>query len=84
MFFNFLWDGKPSKIKKSTIIGGIAEGGLKKPFVEEVVKSLKLSWISKLINPTIVERWKKLSLKLMGMSIEDIISKMHVKYLLYN
>ncbi len=84
LFFNFLWDGKPSKIKKSTIIGGIAEGGLKMPFVEGVVKSLKLSWISKLINAKIGGRWKKLSLKLMGMSIEDITSKMQVKYLSHN
>ena len=29
LFFNFVWDGKPSKIKKSTIVGEIAAGGLK-------------------------------------------------------
>ena len=54
------------------------------PFVEGVVRSLKLSWISRLINEKITGRWKKLSLKMLGMSLEDIASKMKLKYFTQN
>lgn len=84
LFFNFLWDGKPSKIKKSTIIGEIAEGGLKMPLVDGVVRSLKLSWVSRLINEKNTGRWKKLSATMLGMPLKDIASKMQSRYLSQN
>ena len=51
------------------------------PNVEGVIKSLKLSWFSRLINDTIPGRWKTLCLKLINATMEDITSKMHTKHL---
>jgi hypothetical protein len=82
--FNFLWDGKPSKIKKSTIIGNIEDGGLKMPHVESIIKSLKLAWLSKLFNDNIHGRWKTLSKLLLGVTIEELDSKINPARLPYD
>ena len=29
LFFNFIWDGKPEKIKRNTLIADFEDGGLK-------------------------------------------------------
>ena len=52
LFYAFLWDGKPDKVKRTTIIRQIADGGLKMIDVESMAKALKLSWIKKLYNET--------------------------------
>jgi hypothetical protein len=43
LFTEFLWDGKPAKIKKKTIIANIESGGLKMPHIGSLVKALKLT-----------------------------------------
>lgn len=77
LFTDFLWGGKPAKVKKKTIIGATEDGGLKMPKVDIIVKSLKLSWLRRLLNDSIVGSWKCLSWKLFGdCSKEHIVSKM--------
>ena len=41
MFYKFLWDGKPDKIKRNVIINNYEEGGLKLPHIECFCKVLK-------------------------------------------
>jgi hypothetical protein len=48
MFYKFLWDGKPDKIKRNVIINNYEEGGLKLPHIESFCKVLKMSWLYKL------------------------------------
>ena len=48
LIFNFIWDGKPAKIKKSTIIGEKKQGGLKMTDFHTMNKSLKVAWIPRL------------------------------------
>ena len=45
MIFKFIWDGKPDKIKRSTIISNPMEGGLKMIDLPSFVTALKLSWV---------------------------------------
>ncbi len=45
----FLWKGKLHKIAKNIIIQGIGDGSLKFPNFQSKVKSLKLSWVKRLI-----------------------------------
>ena len=49
ILFNFLWDGKPDKIKRSQIYQPYVNGGIKMVNFECFVKSMKLTWIRRLI-----------------------------------
>ena len=60
IFFNFLWSGKPDKIKRNVLIGGYENGGLKMPHIESFCFSLKMTWINKLLDPLNISPWKTL------------------------
>ena len=45
LIFNLIWEGKPPKIKKGTIIGEKVNGGLKMIDFGIMVIVLKISWI---------------------------------------
>ena len=47
IFFKFLWDGKPDKIKRSTILRQIYAGGLKMIDIDCMARALKVSWLKK-------------------------------------
>ena len=46
--FNFLWN-KTDRIKRNTLIGNIADGGIGVIDIETQIKSLKAIWVSKLL-----------------------------------
>jgi hypothetical protein len=48
--FNFLWDNKPDKIKRDIIIQDYKDGGLKRIDIEKFIKSLKSSWIKRILD----------------------------------
>ena len=48
LIFDFIWGGKPAKIKKSTIIGEKKQGGLKMIDFNIMNKALKVAWIPRL------------------------------------
>ena len=48
MFFNFLWDGKPSKIHKKIVTKMYENGGIKMINVYDFLSNMKLSWIRRL------------------------------------
>jgi len=54
---NFIWDGKPSKIKKSTIIGERKHGGLKMTDFNIFNKALKVAWITRIKSENVAS-WK--------------------------
>ena len=45
IFFKFLWNGKPAKIKETTIIAPICEGGLGMIDIHAVHTAAKCSWL---------------------------------------
>ena len=57
MMFSFLWDNKPPKIKRGTIIAPINKGGLKMIDTYAVHSSSKIAWIKRFYN-TNNSRWK--------------------------
>jgi hypothetical protein len=57
MFYNFLWDGKPDKIKRNVIINNYEEGA-QLPHIESFCKVLKMSWLYKLLDPMNMSPWK--------------------------
>ena len=48
MFSNFVWQG-PNKIKGNVVVKTYEQGGLKLTDISEYMKSLKLSWLRKMI-----------------------------------
>ena len=46
--FKFIWNGKPDKVKRNTMIGDFAKGGLKMIDKESYFISLKATWVSRL------------------------------------
>jgi len=48
MFFKFIWNGKPHKVRKSTLFKSYEEGGLNMFDVEKFIKALKTSWVKRL------------------------------------
>ena len=48
IIFDFIWEGKPPKIKKKTIIGEKHRGGLKVIDFEIMEPSLKIAWIKRI------------------------------------
>ena len=45
----FIWNGKPAKIKHTTLIADKAEWGLKAPDLISMQKALRLAWLGRLI-----------------------------------
>ena len=46
--FDFVWDGKRDKIKRSNAIHAIRDGGINIPDIKAYIRSLKIKWLSKL------------------------------------
>ena len=65
LFFDFLWGGKPLRVKKSTIINDYHEGGLKMPDIYSIHISQKVIWLKRLTNDN-NKKWKALSWALLG------------------
>ena len=50
--FAFLWNNKRDKIKRQVLFRPLSKGGLSFPCFWTVIKALRLSWISILLNNT--------------------------------
>ncbi len=50
MMFKFLWNNGPDRVKRTTIINNIEDGGLKMIHFESMVKAQKVMWIKRLCN----------------------------------
>jgi hypothetical protein len=60
--FKFIWNGKPDKVKRNTLIGDFEKGGLKIIDIESYFISLKASWVSRLTDSKF-SKWKLIPLK---------------------
>ena len=65
LIFDFLWESKPPKIKKSTIIGEKCRGGLKMVDFGIMESALKISWVQR-IRQNSGAKWKVLPEHLLG------------------
>ena len=58
MFFNFLWNNKGDKIKRSVMINNYENGGLKMVDISSFNKSLKTTWVKKYLDDSNRGKWK--------------------------
>ena len=49
ILFEFLWEGKPDRIKRNVLMNSYSEGGLQVPHVKTVCNSLKASWVKRFL-----------------------------------
>ena len=64
---DFSWGGNRPKIKHSSLIGNFENGGLNDIDIESKLKSLKLSWMKRLLDFNL-HPWKTLAAKLLELS----------------
>ena len=58
---NFIWNHKPPKIKRPTMVGKIEQGGLNMPGFEIINKSLKAGWAKRFLTP-VAQSWETIPL----------------------
>ena len=78
IFYKFLWNNKPDKIKRGTVCSSYAGGGLKMIDINEFIKSLKVCWIRRIIcDPE--SQWLKLFHEMYGNE-----KKFHIESMWFN
>ena len=78
ILFDYLWNSKPAKIKRSTIIAPIGEGGMGMVDVYNIHHCSKISWIRRLFNPG-NEKWKTIMLQNMKTNLYQLNKKYKYK-----
>ena len=58
ILYDFLWDGKGNKIKRTTMINNYVKGGLKMLDIQSFNESLKMKWIQGYLNEENKGKWK--------------------------
>jgi hypothetical protein len=49
--FKFIWNNKPDKVERNTVVGKLENGGLKMIDIQSYFMSLTASWVSRLVCP---------------------------------
>ena len=63
--FDFLWDNKPDKISRKTIVQNYEKGGLKMIDIDLFINSIKASWVKRITNNNSTGDWKHIYLSLL-------------------
>jgi hypothetical protein len=79
---NFVWNNKPPKVKTSTMIADIEDGGLKMPRFSVMVQSQKILWIKRwLLQDEKTSSWTTLAKSLTHITTNLVKSKQSLAYL---
>ena len=70
ILFKYLWDNKPSKIKKTTLIAPIKEGGFNMVDVFAVHTAAKCGWLKRILAGNTEMTWKNIMLSRLNITIE--------------
>ena len=56
--FNFIWDGKPDKIKRTQLIQSVENGGIRLTDIDSFLNAIKCSWVKRYLDNTNTSKWK--------------------------
>ena len=59
IFYSFIWDGKPERLKRNVLIGDYLDGGLKMIHIQSFNDYLKLGWVKRYLVDT-NSTWQKI------------------------
>ena len=76
----FVWNNKIPKIKTSTMINDIANGGLKLPDFKSMINCQKIMWVKRLLEPQNL-KWKNLALHQMQIEKDDLKCKLATQFI---
>ena len=62
LFMNFIWNGKPNKVKKNTLYKPYDEEELNMFNVDHFIKALKISWLKRMFMQAQHSKWSRLTL----------------------
>ena len=62
IFYRFLWNSGPDRIKRTVIIKDIQAGGLRMISIKYFIKALKISWLRRIIQNSHDLSWSSLSM----------------------
>jgi exonuclease III len=70
--YEFIWDKKIDKVKRTVAIHCIENGGIGVPEIKAFIKSLKLSWLKKCCNPNYSSKWKTILLETVPVDLINV------------
>jgi hypothetical protein len=73
LIFDFLWDGKPPKIKNKVVTNSLEKGGLNIPDMELHTKTQKVAWVKRIISKQDSSWTQFIFTFLPQMTIEDLL-----------
>jgi hypothetical protein len=79
IIYEYLWDGKTPKVKRSCIIAAIQDGGLKLQDLGVKIEALKIMWIKKIIDSEYDAPWKTYLQKFFKLPIQELPYKNMIK-----
>ena len=62
LIYKFIWNNKPDKISRKTLVADFKEGGLRMCDIPSFVSSLKVTWVKTILDPNYKSDWKTLLL----------------------
>ena len=62
MFYKFLWNSGPDRIKRRIISKNIEYAGLRMVELKSFIKALKVSWLRRILQQSDTGGWKELAL----------------------
>ena len=62
LLYDFLWDGKSDKIKRTEMINSYSKGGLKMIGIQSFHQSLKMKWVKGYLDDDNQAKWKSFSI----------------------
>ena len=80
LLFDFLWSNRKHGINKATCIKNIDMGGIKMICINTMIKSIKIMWVKRLLNP-INANWKSLSWHILGINKEMLFCRLNKNYI---
>ena len=56
--FDFLWNNKGDRIKRSVLYNDYSDGGLKMPHIYSINNAIKIAWVKRYLDQTNKSKWK--------------------------
>jgi hypothetical protein len=59
MIYNFIWEGKKDRIKRTDLCKDYSKGGLQMTDIDQYLNSIQISWLKRITTSTsMISSWK--------------------------